>query len=180
MRHLIYFPVALLLIFTASCEQKTEYERLVQRELDSGVRHDSLFLGYYLGMERQDFLDHSWELNQQNIVTGDAQVQYKLRDLSDTANMKFYPDFKNDKIYRMPVEVHFESWAIWNREFHSDSLITQLIDKYEDDYGPGFIHTIHPELGKESWIKVDGNRRISIYRQDDMKARIEFLDLTAE
>ncbi|MEX2346648.1 MAG: hypothetical protein WD604_13590 [Balneolaceae bacterium] len=180
MRHLIYFPVALLLIFTAACEQKTEYERLVQRELDSGVRHDSLFLGYYLGMERQDFLDHSWELNQQNIVTGDAQVQYKLQDLSGIVNMRFYPDFKNDKIYRIPVEVHFESWAIWNREFYSDSLITQLIDKYEEDYGPGFIHTVHPELGKESWIKVDGNRRISIYRQSDMKARIEFLDLTAE
>lgn len=180
MKYQIYSIIILLVFFICSCDQRSEYERLVQKELDSGARHDSLFLGYYLGMERQDFFDHSWDLNQQKKVTGDAQVHYKIEGLPSEATMTFYPDFKNDRIHRIPAEIHFDSWAIWNRELYSDSLIVELIDLYEDDYGPGFIRTLHPELKKESWIKVDGNRRISVYRQDDMKVRVEFLDLTAE
>lgn len=180
MKYLFYSISIFLLVFIGSCDQRSEYERLVQRELDSGERNDSLFLGYYLGMEREDFFDHSWQLNQQNKITGGAQVYYKIEGLSDEATMVFFPEFKNDQIYRMPVEVYFDSWAIWNREFYADSLIVELEDLYEDTYGPGFIHTMHPELEKESWIKVDGNRRISIYKRDDRHARIEFLDLTAE
>jgi hypothetical protein len=180
MKYALYIPLILMLTFLFSCDQRSEYERLVQNELDKGVRYDSLFLGYELGMHRQQFLDHSWELNQQHIITGGVQVEYKLEDLPSRATMKFYPDFKNDRIYRMPVEISYDSWAIWNRELHSDSLIVALVDLYEEIYGPGFIHTTHPEFGKESWIKVDGNRRISIFRKDDRTARIEFLDLTAE
>lgn len=180
MKYQIYSIIILSVIFIGSCDERSEYERLVQKELNSGERQDSLFLGYYLGMERQDFFDHSWELNQQKKVTGDAQVYYKIEGLPSEATMTFYPDFKNDRIYRMPAEIHFDSWAIWNRELYSDSLIVELIDLYENDYGAGFIHTMHPELKKESWIKVDGNRRISVYRQDDMKVRVEFLDLSVE
>lgn len=180
MKYLIYIPILLMLIFISSCEQRSEYERLVQRELDSGVRNDSLFLGYYLGMEKEDFFDHSWQLNQQNKITGGAQIYYKIKDLSGDATMVFYPEFKNDRIFRMPIEIYYDSWAIWNREFYSDSLITEMVDYYEDIYGQGFIQTVHPEVEKEAWIKVDGNRRISIYKKDDRYARIEFLDLTAE
>lgn len=175
-----YILFLFMIAFIASCDQSSEYERLVKSELDRGVRYDSLFLGYELGMHRQHFLDHSWELNQQQVITGGVQVEYKLENLPSRATMKFYPHFKNDRIYRMPIEISYDSWAIWNREFHSDSLIVALIDLYEDIYGPGFIQINHPEVEKESWIKVDGNRRISIYPKDDRIARIEFLDLTAE
>ena len=180
MKYQVYCIITLLVFFISSCDQRSEYERLVQRELDSGERHDSLFLGYYLGMERQNFFDHSWELNQQKKVTGGAQVYYKIEGLSGEATMTFYPDFKNDRISRIPAEIQFDSWAIWNRELYSDSLIVELIELYEGEYGPRFIRTMHPEFNKEAWIKVDGNRRISVYRHDDMKVRVEFLDLTAE
>lgn len=180
MKYLIYCSILFLSFNFLSCNQQTEYERLVQKELDSGQRYDSLFLGYELGMKRQEFFDHSWELNQQNKITGDTQVRYKLNQLSKNATMTFYPEFKNDRIIRLPAEVSFDSWAIWNRELYADSLIVELIDMFEDMYGPGFIRTLHPELNKEAWIKVDGNRRISVYEHDNMKARVEFLDLTAE
>jgi len=180
MKYLFLISLFLMFPFLVACDDRSEYERLVERELDRGVRYDSLFLGYELGMQRQDFLDHSWELNQQRVVTGGAQVQYKMKDLSAAATKIFYPDFKNDRIHRMPVEISFDAWAIWNREFHSDSLIVQLLEKYEDIYGDGFIYTHHPELGRDAWIKVDGNRRITIYPKDDRTARVEFLDLSAQ
>ncbi len=176
------YPLSLMMIFLAllSCETKSEYEQLVERELNKGERHDSLFLGYEFGMKDEEFLEHSWELNQQKIVTGGSQVEYEMDDLSAPAKMVFYPDFYEKRIYRMPVEISFKSWAPWNRELHSDSLVKELVDLYSDIYGPGFIKTSHPETGKEAWIKIDGNRRISIYRQDVMKARVEFMDLSVK
>lgn len=168
------------LISLQSCEQKTEYQQMVEQELNKGIRNDSLFLGYRFGMERQDFFDHSWNLNQQKIITGGTYVEYKLDELSSTATMNFFPEFHDDKIYRIPIEVQYDSWAPWNKDLFADSLIVELVDLFEDTYGPGFIQTIHPDVGKPSWIKVDGNRRISIYRKDDMKARIEFLDLSVD
>lgn len=174
----LFVPLILLIPFLFTCEQKSEYERLVQEELNKDVRHDSLFLGYEFGMQREEFFDYSWELNQQQIITGSTQIEYTFEDLSHKATMVFFPDFYEDRIYRMPVEIHYNAWAPWNRNLFSDSLIVELVDLYEEIYGPGFIKTIHPEVEKEAWIKVDGNRRISIYRKDDMTTRVEFLDLS--
>lgn len=170
----------LTILILISCEQKSEYERLVERELNKNVRHDSLFLGYEFGMEKENFFDHSWQLNQQKLITGGTYVEYKIDELSHSVTMRFFPEFQDDKIYKMPIEVQYDSWAPWNKHLVSDSLIVELVDMYEEIYGPGFIQTIHPDVGKQAWIKVDGNRRISIYREDDMKARIEFLDLSAQ
>jgi len=166
------------MFFAFACEQKNEYEQLVQRELSRDVRYDSLFLGYKFGMERQEFFDHSWQLNQQKVITGGTHVEYTLDDLSSSATMTFFPEFHNDKIYKMPIEIQYDSWAPWNKHLFSDSLIVELVDRYKEIYGPGFIKTLHPDHQKMSWIKVDGNRRISIFKKDDMVARIEFLDLS--
>lgn len=165
------------LFILSSCSQKPEYEQLVEEELGKGVRHDSLFLGYELGMESDSFFQHSWELNQKKIIEGRAQVTYDLEELSSQARMVFYPDFHDNRIYRMPVEISFKSWAPWNPGLSSDSLMVELVDLYRDKYGRGFIKDKLPGINKEAWIKVDGNRRISIYRKDEMTVRVEFLDL---
>ncbi|MGF1669274.1 MAG: hypothetical protein ACFCU6_02410 [Balneolaceae bacterium] len=175
--YLIFLILIPFILFSISCEQKTDYEQLVEQELNKGVRSDSLFLGYYLGMDRQEFFDHSWELNRRQIVTGGSQVEYRLENLSKNATMKFYPKFKNDKIYEMPVEISYDAWAPWNRDLFSDSLIVELLDFYRNEYGDNFIHTIHPENGKMAWISVNGNRRISIFKKDDAIVQVEFVDL---
>lgn len=175
MEKLFYLVIPLLIL--GSCEQKSEYEQLVERELSKEVRHDSLFLGYELGMENEQFFQHSWDLNQKKIVEGGVQVKYDLDELSSPAQMVFYPDFHDDRIYRMPVEISFKAWAPWNPELSSDSLIVELVDLYREKYGKGFIQAKLPEIDKKAWVKVDGNRRISIYRKDEMTVRVEFLDL---
>lgn len=179
MKYLIPF---LFLIIISACEQSSEYEKMVQNELKKEIRYDTLFLGYELGMERQDFLDHSWALNQKKIITGGTQIEYPLKDLSSDATMVFYPRFNNDKLVRMPIEISFNAWAIWNRELHSDHLIDELLEYYEELYGAGFIYTKIPDLNsnREAWTKIDGNRRILIYPKDDMVVRVEFLDLSVD
>lgn len=175
-----YLILLSFLVIISACEQKTEYERLVQNELDREVRYDTLFLGYELGMERQDFFEHSWDLNQQNIITGGTQIEYPLKELSSDARMVFYPRFHSNRLVRMPIEISYNSWAIWNRELYSDYLIDELIEYFEEMYGPGFIFTAIPDLNREAWTKIDGNRRILIYPKDDMVARVEILDLSVD
>lgn len=168
------------ILFAISCEQKTDYEQLVESELEKGVRNDSLFLGYYFGMDRQEFFDYSWQLNQNQVVTGGSKIIYELNTFKKNATMRFYPDFKNDQIYKMPVEISYDAWAPWNKDLFSDSLIVEVLDHYKDEYGDNFIKTTHPENGKEAWINVSGNRRIAIFKKDDTAVQVEFLDLLAE
>lgn len=179
-----YLSLVLMVIISSftysACSGEYDYEEVVKKELSSGERNNDLFLGYSFDMTQQEFFDHSWELNQQGVVTGDAQVRYKIPDLSSEATMTFYPSFKNGKIFRMPVQVSFDSWAIWNRDLYSDKLIEELLSHFEEKFGSGFFRNQYPDLNREAWVKVDGNRQIIMYRHDDMKVRVEFLDLTAE
>lgn len=175
MRYLILFS---FLIIIGACKQNSEYEQRVQNELNKEVRNDTLFLGYELGMEQQNFLDHSWDLNQQNIITGTTQIEYPLKELSSDARMVFYPRFHDNKLVRMPIEVSFNSWAIWNREFYSDHLQDELLEYFEELYGTGFIYTEIPDLNRKAWAKIDGNRRILIYPKDDRIVRVDILDLS--
>lgn len=177
MKYLIVFSC---LIIISACKQNTEYEQLVQNELNKEVRFDTLFLGYELGMEQQDFLDHSWDLNQQKIITGTTEIVYPLKELSGGAQMVFYPRFHNNKLVRMPIEISFNSWAIWNREFHSDHLIDELVEYFEEIYGDGFIFMEVPDLNREAWVKIDSNRRILIYPKDDRIVRVDISDLSVE
>lgn len=167
----------LIALTVASCNQKSKYQVEVEKELSKGVRQDSLFLGYKLGMSKEDFFQHSWDLNQNHVVKGNAQVIYEFDDLGSTVQMVFYPDFYAGKIHRMPVEVSYESWAPWNPELSADSLLVDLLEFYRDKYGEGFFKTKLPDFDESAWVKVDGNRRIAVFPENNRKVRVEFLDL---
>lgn len=173
---LIALLFSLLII---ACEQKSEYQQKLEIELAKNVRVDSLFLGYHLGMSTDEFFKHSWELNKQEIVTGQTMIHYNITNLKSPATMDFYPEFRDGKIYKMPVEIHYNGWAPWNRELFSDSLMLDLADLYKERYDANFIKTMHPQTEKEALIDIQGNRQISIYKRDDRIVSVEFLDLTA-
>lgn len=175
------------LLCVGGCSKQSDYDRLVERELATGVVHNELFLGYELGMPRQAFYDHSWDLNRQGLVMQGPQnqtVQYEMEDdLPHSAKMFFYPDFQDDKIYRMRVRFLYDGWAPWNREMSSDSLQLDVVDLFEEWYGDGFV-----EFGRSQesfgqniqYVKVDGNRRIVVARHSGSEVMAVFTDLNAE
>jgi hypothetical protein len=161
---------------------KSDYERLVERELASGVRHDSIFMGIYLGMSAKDFYAQCWELNKQKLIrqgNSNTSVLYEMTELKHKADMNFYPTFNGDKILEMPVIFSYTAWAPWNKELWSDSLILDVKNLMEKWYGPGFIKLEHPEKGIR-WVKVDGNRRIMLWKEDDQQVKALYTDLTME
>ncbi len=181
-----YYSICLLSIAMAaafllnSC--KSDYDRLVERELASGVRYDSIFMGIKFGMTTKEFYAHCWELNKQHLIkqgNTNTSVLYIMTELKEKADMNFYPTFNGDIIMEMPVIFSYQAWAPWNKDLWADSLLLDVKGLMEKWYGPGFIKLEHPEKGTR-WVKVDGNRRIMLWKEDDMRVKALYTDLTME
>ncbi len=174
-----------LVILTAGlmaygCSPRAKYERRLERELASGVRYDSLFMGIYLGMTARDFYTHCWMLNHQGLIRQGVKnktVEYEMKDeLKYPATMNFYPTFVQDRIYEMPVRFVYNGWAPWNKKLSADSLQMDVLKWFRQIYGDDFIEVKHPKHGL-AFVKIDGNRRITIFKQDDMHVWAVFTDM---
>jgi len=110
-------------------------------------------------------------------------VLYKLinNELKQSASMNFYPDFYKKKIYKMRVNFQYDSWAPWNKQLYADSLLQDVLKLYKNWYNRGnpFIKINDKEKGL-LYVKVDGNRRITIGRYNDMLVKVDYTDLLAE
>jgi hypothetical protein len=174
--------VFLISVTIVGCGKKARYERLVERELTSGVRYDSLFFGIYLGMTSKDFYTHCWELNKKGLIrqgSSNLSVVYDLKDMKHAAKMNFYPTFLEDKIYEMPVRFQYDAWAPWNKHLQSDSLQLDVLNLLEGWYGEDFMEVKHPVHGS-AFVKVDGNRRISIFTQGPAEVFAVFTDMSMD
>ncbi len=167
-------------LVVGGCSPGKTYERRLKRELASGVRYDSLFMGISLGMTEEAFYKHCWKLNDDSLVkqgTSNMSVEYSIREeLKHPATMNFYPVFDSGKIVEMPVRFVYNGWAPWNKELSAAKLAEDVKNWYEDIYGKGFITIVHPIRGT-AYTKIDGNRRITIYNEDELHAWARFTDM---
>ncbi len=167
----------------SGCSPRAKYERRLKHELASGVRYDSLFLGLYFGMPEKVFYVHCWNLNQKGMIKqgeSNTTAQYELKDeLKHPAVMDFYPKFNQGKISEMPVTFKYKGWAPWNKTLSSDKLQGEVLKWYEKIYGDGFIKVKHPLHGT-AYVKIDGNRRITIFIEDVLHVWAIFTDMSVK
>ena len=176
----------LFLTSLVACREKSlSYTELVAKEKASGKQVDSLFMGFYFGMSSKDFYGYCWELNKKGIIrdgNNNTMVLFKMdTGLNHPAEMNFYPDFYENRIARMRVEYHYDGWAPWNKYLYADSLLPQVLKLYERWYPEGnkFMKITNPDKGT-IYVKVDGNRRITIGSFNDMIVKVDFSDLNIE
>lgn len=169
-----------LFIIIVACENKTEYELIVDRELNNTERADSLFLGYHFGMTSTEFFELSRQLNSDGVLTGQTTIHYTIDDMGHSVTKYFYPSFEDDKIFRLPIEASYDAWAPWNQSFFSDTLMVNLMELYQQRYGADFFYSNIPDKENEVWVSIQSNRRIVIDKKDDMTVQIEFLDLSVQ
>jgi hypothetical protein len=164
----------------SGCSPRAKYERRLKHELASGVRYDSLFLGLYFGMPEKVFYVHCWNLNHKGMIKqgeSNTTAEFELKDeLKHPAVMDFYPKFNQGKISEMPVMFKYKGWAPWNKTLSSDNLQNEVQKWYEKIYGAGFIKVKHPLHGT-AHVKINGNRRITIFKQDDLRVWAVFTDM---
>ncbi len=167
----------------SGCSPRARYKRMLKHELSSGVRYDSIFMGIYLGMPEKTFYTRCWDLNKRGIVRQgptNTTVQYEIKkELKYPALMNFYPRFTNGNISEMPVKFSYKGWAPWNKKLSSDNLELDVLRWYEEVYGEGFIKVRHPKYGA-AYIKVNGNRRITIFKESDIYVWAVFTDLSVK
>jgi len=173
---------ALIVALTMGCGKKARYDRMVQRELSSGIRNDTLFFGIYFGMTTKEFYAHCWKLNKEGLIRQgehNLSVEHDFDELKHTAKMNFYPNFIEEKIYEMPVQFQYTGWSPWSKHMWSDSLQLDVLNLLQDWYGEGFMEVEHSKHGS-AFVKVDGNRRITLFKMGLEEVYVIFTDLSVE
>jgi hypothetical protein len=177
----ILLAFSILLISNISCTREYDYETQAVDEINSGIRHDSLFMGLYLGMSRSAFRDHCGIMNQRKLFQQGnmgLSVEYQLTTLSSPVSMNFYPVFKDDVIVEMPVRFEFNNWSPWNKKSHSDVLIKEVAVLLEKWYDANY-HVLTIPSGWKVLVSVEGNRRIILSLEGDRAVRALISDLSA-
>ena len=173
--------IAGLMIY--GCSPRSKYENRLKDELASGMRHDSLFFGLYFGMPEKDFYTHCWMLNREGFIKqgpNNMTVEYEMKEeLKYPATMQYYPEFMQGEIIEIPVRYIYNGWTPWNKKLSSDNLELDVLRLYEKIYGEGFIKVKHPKRGM-AYTKVDGNRRITIFKQDELHVWAVFTDMSVK
>lgn len=162
----------------------SEYQQLVQRELASGVRNDTLFFGIHFGNTTKEFYAKCWELNKEGVIghgPKNMNVMYTLGKINgSTVDMLFYPtsDSKG-KIRKMDLEFYYNGWAPWNEQYAPEKLVPVLQDTLEAWYpGNSFMEL---DIEEETyWVKVDGNRRITMKSSKGQAVLVKMVDMLNE
>ncbi|MEM6803247.1 MAG: hypothetical protein AAF696_17705 [Bacteroidota bacterium] len=181
--HILIIFSTLFLIYSCKSTPEQAYRAHEAKELASGVRYDSLFLGLSLGMSMDEFYDRCWQMNKQGLIMEGANnttVRYEIQEFQHPANMEFYPSSENGKVTAMPITFMYNGWSPWNKQLQADQLISEVIELMESWYGEGFTEIENPTLvGSNAFLKVNGNRRITVYYVDESKVKVDIVDLTA-
>lgn len=182
------FIILCMLIGCSEDSEMDKYNTLAKKELASNKKVDSIFLGIHFGMTQEKFFAYCWEMNKKGIFTdgndgmGNMTVLYKLnKELKYPASMNFYPDFNGSIIWRMRANFQYDGWGPWTKHMTADSLLPDVLSLYKKWYNDGnsFIQ-INDKTRGILYVKVDGNRRITIGKYDDVLVKVEYTDMLAE
>ena len=76
----------------------------------------------------------------------------------------------------MPVRFQYQAWNPINPEVQVNKLQLDVLQLMEKWYGKGFITIDGPNKGRV-FVKVEGNRRISITHEIEKDVMVKILDL---
>ena len=184
--------VFFLLILTPflACEIESEYSKLLKKELKSGKTFDDLVLGLKIGQTKDDFFEICADLNKKKLITSGARnlyPEYILYPKDSVENgkkirMSFMGIFDNDRIMKgMDIRFNYYSWIAWREEYNSDNLINEIKDTLQLWYpGNNFIE-IDLKLDSKNnlaYVKVDGNRQITMYKIDGRDVAVIIEDVS--
>lgn len=165
---------------------KSEYAKIVEEEKNSGKIYEELPFGLRMGMTKKEYFAECWKLNKDGIIgagPGNEYAKYELKpigapDSLHDVKMLFYGIFdQNDIMYGMDIIMEFHSWSPWNEMFHSPALIKLLEHHYKETYKENPFMSVDVNEELEARVKVDGNRRITMYPLSKQKVAVKMIDL---
>lgn len=181
---LLVFAILIMGVYS-SCKRTSKYHALVERELATNVRNDTLLMDLRFGMNKREFFAHCWELHKKGIFSEGATnttVHYQFERFGKEYSVDFYPNFHEGKIVELPVEYKYTAFAPWNSKFSIDSLLTEVVNIQKEEYGVDFLEIRPKDKNKgTAYVRVDGNRRISIHKNIVTNAvEVRYFDLLSK
>ena len=163
------------------CNPEKKLERIIEQELATGIRYDSLFLGLEFGITIDDFFDQCRELNKQGLVqegSKNMSVEYVFKDSLDRPiAFNFYADREaNGPIHRYYTSFYYYAFAL-NRHLYADRLLEMLPAILMEWYGGNEPFKVKRD-GKQYLYKIDGNRMIELSIYDLSMVTATYYDLT--
>lgn len=171
-----------LVFMLISCQKKDKYRTMVEDGMASKIQYDSLFLGLYFGMDKQDFYEYCAQKNKEKVFFQNQSlltVQYVFDEpfLRFPLYLDFYPNFEHNKIVEMPMRFSYQHFSHFNKEMNVDSLLKETVSILEGWYGKGF-HTFYDKKGRKTLIKVNGNLHIKVQKHiNDFEVEVWLTDL---
>ena len=167
------------------CDRVGEYQALVNKELGTGVKNDTLIHGIRFGMNKREFFAHCWELNKQGVFKEgvfNTSVFYEIVKNEKRYNINFYPKFEQGIITELPLEYTYAAFAPWNSEYTMDKLQSEVVDMYVEKHGEYDLQiSSEKSENKIAYVWVQGNQRISIYKDDFRnKVIVLYFDLSSQ
>lgn len=168
---------------------KSDYTKYVEQELAKGGREDSLILGMHIGEKNTDFFDKCLQLNLAGKVTNGSGKRALYKDEMDSTQdltyqkvLKFYGTFdEKNTMIGMEMEYLYLNWAPWTKYLYADSLVLKLIPELEQRYGGNkFMEFQIKGDSIKSYVKIDKNRQILMYKLNDREVKIKMSDLTTQ
>lgn len=184
MKRLVPFFILFIIIVTFACKNQPSFEEMIEQELASGIRNDSLFMDFYFGMPRKEFHAYCFQKNKEGILTNgpsETTVQYRFKELKYPATLNFYPKFHEQKICEMSMWFSYEGWAPWNKELSNEKLQEDVVKLMEKWYKKTLKLVSKKKIGLTVYPifgTVDGNRAIKVEIQDQLIVKATLADLS--
>ncbi len=179
MQKLFYFSWILSIsMYLGAC--KSDYEKMLSRELATGIRQDSLVFGMKLGMTRDSFFKHCFQLNLDGLVTSgptNTTALYKVLDAGKPIDFNFYLKFNANKAVMMDATFSYPQWSFWNKDQASAVLMPEAVGILKKWFNCDFLELQKKE--QRVFVAVQGNRQIRVFLKNDQYVGVEIKDLTA-
>ena len=136
---LVVLSIGLLCLIFFSCSPEKKLKRVIEKELATGVKNDSLFLGLTFGITMEEFFEQCRELNKQGLVregSKNMSVEYIFKDsLDQPIAFNFYADrATNGPIHKYYTSFYYYAYAL-NRHLYADRLLEMLPSILMEWYG---------------------------------------------
>lgn len=166
---------------------ESEYKTLEKKELQSGVRYDSIFKGLFFGMKHKDFRDYCYQKNtvEHDFKMGGANTSWlesKLpEEMSYPAAINFYPVFTKGVIAEMNASIYYDNAVFKDGTFDKDSLLLDVLTMMERWYGNPFYEIKSPYAFKDDiYVSIRGNRRVTVYPATTSEIKVWIVDMYAK
>jgi len=172
------------LLLVHSC--KSDYQKLVETELATGKIFSELPFDLEFGMTKKEYFEECWTLNKEGVIGAGPGNQYAMHMLMPegitdslyTVRMLFYGMFDEETImHGMDMKMEFVAWSPWNKEFQSPQLVSALENHFAAIYPGNDFVSVNVNKEVNARVKVDGNRRITMYPLSDQKVAVKIVDM---